>query len=144
MKRILDYPQFWLIPYAAAAWLSGRILPFGALPTLGWAVVLAGLALMAVAAWTMMRAGATVDPTKQPTALVTHGVFSRSRNPIYLGDVVMLAGLCLIWQPLAAIVLVPLFVRTLSRRFIQREEAWLRARDPAAFANWAARTPRWL
>ena len=75
-----------------------------------WALVAAGLALMATAAVTMLRAGATVDPTRQPTALVTHGIFRLSRNPIYLGDVLIVAGLCLVWQPLAALVLVPGFL----------------------------------
>lgn len=142
--RLLEYPQLWLIPFAAAAWLAGRIWPWAALAPLGWALVAGGLALMAVAAGTMLRAGATVDPTRPPTALVTQGVFSRSRNPIYLGDVAILLGLCLIWQPVAAILLVPLFVRLITRRFILREEAWLRARDPQGFARWSAQTRRWL
>lgn len=122
----------------------GDFGPFGALWGVGLALVALGAALMAVAATTMRRAGATVNPTKPPTALVTHGVFSRSRNPIYLADAVILLGLCLIWQPLAALALVPLFVRTITRRFILREESWLSARAPAEFAAWAARTPRWL
>ena len=48
---------------------------------------------------------ATLHPGRPPTALVTHGVYARSRNPIYLADAIILAGLCLIWQPLAALVL---------------------------------------
>lgn len=144
MRRLLEYPPVWLILFAAVAWLAGRIWPWAALAPLGWALVAGGLALMTVAAWTMRRAGATLDPTKPPTALVTHGVFSRSRNPIYLGDAVILLGLCLIWQPFAAILLVPLFVRIITRRFILREEDWLRARDPQGFARWSARTRRWL
>lgn len=144
IRKLLDYPQVWILIFAALAFLAGRILPMPAVPAAGWALVGLGLALMAVAALTMMRAGATVDPTRQPTALVTHGIFRLSRNPIYLGDVLILAGLCLAWQPLAALVLVPAFVLVISRRFIRREEAWLRDRDAAAFDAWAARTRRWL
>lgn len=144
IRKLLDYPQVWILIFAALAFLAGRILPMPAVPAAGWALVALGLALMAVAALTMMRAGATVDPTRQPTALVTHGIFRLSRNPIYLGDVLILAGLCLAWQPLAALVLVPVFVLVISRRFIRREEAWLQDRDAAAFDAWAARTRRWL
>lgn len=140
----LDYPPVWLALCAAGAWLAGRVWRVPSLSAPGWGLVAMGLALMGIAAWTMWRAGATVDPTRPPTALVTHGVFARSRNPIYLADAVILLGLCLIWQPLAAIILVPLFTRVISRRFIPQEEAWLRARDAAAFDAWAARTPRWL
>lgn len=144
IRKLLDYPQVWILVFAAMALLAGRIMPMPTAPVAGWALVALGLALMAIAALTMTRAGATVDPTRQPTALVTHGIFRLSRNPIYLGDVLILAGLCLAWQPLAALVLVPAFVLLIDRRFIRREEIWLRNRDAAAFDAWAARTRRWL
>jgi len=144
IRKLLDYPQTWILIFAALAFLAGRILPMPTVPSAGWALVALGLALMAFAALTMIRAGATVDPTRHPTALVTHGVFRLSRNPIYLGDVLILAGFCLVWQPLAALVLVPSFILLIHRRFIRREEAWLRDRDADAFDAWAARTRRWL
>lgn len=144
IRKLFAYPQVWLVIFAGLAFLAGRIAPMAAAPLPGWALVAAGLALMATAAVTMLRAGATVDPTRQPTALVTHGIFRLSRNPIYLGDVLIVAGLCLVWQPLAALVLVPGFLLVIDRLFIRQEEAWLRSRDRAAFDAWAARTRRWL
>ena len=144
IRKLFAYPQVWLVIFAGLALLAGRIVPMPAAPLPGWSLVAAGLALMATAAVTMLRAGATVDPTRQPTALVTHGIFRLSRNPIYLGDVLIVAGLCLVWQPLAALVLVPGFLLVIDRRFIRQEEAWLRNRDRAAFDAWAARTRRWL
>lgn len=144
MTKPLAYPPVWLVLFAGLAFLAGRIAPMPTAPAPGWALVVVGLGLMALAAVTMLRAGATVDPTRPPTALVTHGVFRWTRNPIYLGDALILAGLCLIWQPLAALALVPGFVLLVNRRFIRREESWLRARDAAAFDAWAARTRRWL
>ena len=144
IRKLFAYPQVWLVIFAGLAFLAGRIVPMPAAPLPGWILVAAGLALMATAAVTMLRAGATVDPTRQPTALVTHGIFRLSRNPIYLGDVLIVAGLCLMWQPLAALVLVPGFLLVIDRRFIRQEEAWLRNRDRAAFDAWAARTRRWL
>ena len=88
---------------------------------------------MAWAAWVMLRGGATVDPTRPPTALVTSGPYRLSRNPIYLADALILAGLCLLWQPWAAALLVPGFMAVIGHRFIRREEAWLRARDARGF-----------
>ena len=140
----LSWPPSWLGLFALAAWIAGRLSPVATWPRAGGTLVALGLALMAAATLTMMRTGATVDPTRKPTALVTNGVFRWSRNPIYLADAVVLLGLCLIWQPLAALVLVPGFVLVITRSFIRREEAWLRARDPAGFARWAARTRRRL
>lgn len=144
MGRVLDYPPVWLAMFAGAAWLSGRLWPLPVATGAGWLLVLAGLALMGASAWVMLRAGATVDPTRAPTALVTHGPYRLSRNPIYLADAVILAGLCLIWQPVAALVLVPGFMAVIRHRFIRREETWLRARDARGFDAWAERTRRWL
>lgn len=144
MGRVLDYPPVWLAVFAAAAWIFGRLWPMPVAPGAGWALVLAGVALMAWAAWVMLRGGATVDPTRPPTALVTSGPYRLSRNPIYLADALILAGLCLLWQPWAAALLVPGFMAVIGHRFIRREEAWLRARDARGFDAWAARTRRWL
>lgn len=144
IRRLLDYPPVWLLIFAALAFLAGRVLPVPVAPAAGWGLVALGLVLMIAAALTMIRAGATVDPTRPPTALVTHGVFRLSRNPIYLGDALILAGLSLIWHPMAGLALVPGFMLVIQRRFIRREEAWLRARDAMAFARWAARTRRWI
>ncbi|SEH57864.1 methyltransferase family protein [Paracoccus alkenifer] len=144
MGRVLDYPPVWLAIFAGAAWAAGRLWSLPVAPDAGRALVLAGLALMGASGWVMLRGGATVDPTRPPTALVTRGPYRLSRNPIYLADAVILTGLCLIWQPVAALVLVPGFVAVIGRRFIRREEAWLRARDARGFDAWAARTRRWL
>jgi len=144
MGRVLDYPPAWLAIFGGLAWLVGRLWPVPAATGAGWLLILAGLALMAAAAWVMLRGGATVDPTRPPTALVTRGPYRLSRNPIYLADAVILTGLCLLWQPLAALLLVPGFMAVIQRRFIRREETWLRARDAHGFDAWAARTRRWL
>lgn len=142
----LQYPPVWLALFAAMAWAAGQLWPHGSpfVRVMGWALIAAGILLMGVAALTMARARATLMPTSRPTALVTHGVYAFSRNPIYLADAIILAGLCLIWAPLALPVLVPGFMIAITRRFITREERWLRERDAATFSAWAARTRRWL
>lgn len=139
-----SWPPVWLALFGLAAWLAGRFWPIPTYSVAGWLLVLVGAAIMGIAAMTMIKAGATVDPTREPTALVTHGIFRWSRNPIYLADAIILCGLCLIWQPVATVVLVPAFIWVITSRFIKQEEAWLTQRDPAGFAAWAKRTRRWL
>lgn len=144
-KRATDYPLVWLALFIVIALAAGRVLPpWPALRPLGWLVAAAGLGLMQWSVLVMRRARATVDPTSPPTALVTHGPFRRSRNPIYLGVVMVLAGACLLAAAPCVLVLPPLLGWIIGRRFIPQEEAWLAGRYPRAFAAWAARTPRWL
>lgn len=145
--RIADLPQAWLVPFALAGLALGRLLPLelpGALRLSGWLLIGAGLALMLWAAVTMRRARTTVMPGRRPDALVTHGPFRFSRNPIYLGDLLLLAGLMLAADALAGLMLLPGFIYLLQARFIQREEQTILAAYGAEFENYRARVRRWL
>lgn len=147
MRVTADYPPIWLAGLGLAGWLAGRVAPHGPGWLAGWGLPLAllGLALMLWAAWTMLRAHTTVDPHGQPRHLVTTGPFRLSRNPIYLADALILAGLCLAFRaPLAALPLVAGFVAVISARFIGPEEARLAHAFPEAFAAYRQRTRRWI
>jgi len=147
MRLTADYPPVWLAGGIAAAWGLAQAVPGGfggALRLPGWALVGAGLALMLAAVIEMGRARTTVVPHEAPSALVTGGVFRVTRNPIYLGDALVLTGAILIWNVAAALPLVPLFVWIITVRFIRGEEARLRAAFGADFDAWAARVRRWI
>ena len=147
----IDLPPVWLAGFAALAWGLSRWRPLGldlgglALWSwLGGALILAGLILAVLAAREMARARTTIIPHRQPDALVTSGIFRVSRNPIYLGDVLILTGLILWWEAVIALPLVPLFAYVLTRRFIRPEEARLAAAFGPAFRTWRARVRRWI
>lgn len=150
--RYLDYPPVWLVGFLALAWAQTVLLPtpwagdrFGDWAALaGGAVALAGVVLMLLAAPQFLRAGTTIVPHDAPSALITGGIYRLSRNPIYLADVLILAGLVIRWQAWPALLLVPLFVRVLTLRFILPEEARLRAAFGPDYDAWAARTRRWI
>ena len=145
--KILDLPPLWLALFVALVWGIG-VVPlrlFGGWgDALGWSLVVAGLLLMAVAAAQMVLARTSFIPRRDPAALVTGGVFRLSRNPIYLGDALVLLGVALIRDAALSLPLVPLFAWLITQRFILGEEARLRAAFGPAFAAWAARTRRWL
>ena len=144
--KYLDLPPVWLALAAVGVWLSRSVwtasTPFT--QAAGTALVLLGLILMGVAVVTMMRARTTVIPHRQPQALVAHGIFGLTRNPIYLGDALLLAGLCLRWQAPLGLILVPVFVWWITRHFILPEEARLRAAFGPAFTQYATQVRRWV
>lgn len=146
LLREADIPPLWLALFALASWAIGRLvplpLPFGR--GLGAGLMGAGLVLMGAAAAQMARHRTTVIPRRQPVALVTGGVFALSRNPIYLADALLLAGLDLFWGASLALLLVPLFMIFITRRYIRAEEAWIGAAFGADYAAYCARTRRWL
>lgn len=147
MQKWMDMPPVWLAGAIAVVWLLDRVLPFGSfgvLAVFGPVLIGAGLVLMGEAVGQMVRRRTTVIPKSQPAALVTGGVFRICRNPIYLGDAMVLAGLILHWGVPLALPVLPLFIWVITRRFILEEEALLRAGFGAEFATWAAKTGRWL
>ena len=110
----------------------------------GQALVLAGLLLMGAAALQMVLARTTVIPRRNPSALVTGGLFAWSRNPIYLADAIILTGAVLWLDTVLALPLIASFVWLIQTRFIRDEEARLTEAFGPEFDLWAARVRRWV
>lgn len=152
MGKWIDMPPVWLAGFAVLAWVLSDALSV-LLPDLplhhplldlaGGMLIGGGLILMVLAVAEMRRARTTVIPHNEPAALVTSGIFRRSRNPIYLGDLLVLAGLCLRWG-WPTLILVPLLMGVLVDRFIRPEEARIAARFGKEWSAWAAQVRRWV
>lgn len=80
---------------------------------------------------------------KENTALVTRGVFARSRNPIFLAMRVCLAALLMI-QPNAVTLAFFLVGDLLMQIQVRLEEDFLRRQHGPAYARYCARVRRWL
>jgi protein-S-isoprenylcysteine O-methyltransferase Ste14 len=143
----IDLPPVWLAVFVALGWVQARWWPVGSFGALGdWVgalLVAAGLALAVAAAVEFWRARTTIIPHEEPSAIVTSGVYRLSRNPIYLGDALILTGLGLRWDSVLALVLVPVFVAVVTARFIMPEEGRLKARFGPEWEAWAGRVRRW-
>lgn len=143
----MDIPPTWLALHVAVAWGLSLVSPalFGDIGHWAGKLVFAlGILLMAVAILTMARARTTVIPRRDPSALVTHGVFAWSRNPIYLADALILTGAVLMLDAVLALPLVVIFAWLIQARFIRDEEARLTLAFGPEFDLWAGRTRRWL
>lgn len=144
--RHLDYPPVWLALFIGIAWALAQLwAPLGdGLAPVGWALIAAGLVLVFWAALTLRRARTTIVPRERPTALVTGGPYRFSRNPIYLADLMILAGVALVLGAPQALLLLWPFTRVLERRFIEPEEAALAAAFGPDWERYRARVRRWL
>ncbi|SIN86406.1 methyltransferase family protein [Vannielia litorea] len=146
----LDMPPLWLLLFIALARVQAVRFPelawkHPASDLAGGLLVGAGLLLFALAVMEFSRARTTIVPHREARSLITTGIYTRSRNPIYLGDLLILAGLCAFWGVwLALAVLVPLFAWLVTDRFIRPEEARLAARFGPEWEAWAARVRRWV
>ncbi len=91
--------------------------------------------MMLLAVSEMRKHRTNVTPHLNAVHLVVSGIFKRSRNPIYLEDVLILTGLILRWDAVLALPLIPVFISILERRFIVLEENRLRITFRADFAK---------
>lgn len=147
--RWFDIPPAWLAGALGLTWGLDRLVPglglgLGWLQRLGDGLVLLGLVSMALGAWELVRHHTTFVPRQRPSEFVRQGIYRLSRNPIYLGDALVLAGAALHWDVLPALLLVPAFGGLIARRFIRGEEAGLIAAFGDEVEAWFARVRRWL
>ncbi len=143
----IDIPPSWLVLHLLAAWVLSFVSPgvFGqAGDWAGKGLIGLGIVIMAAGIWQMARHRTTVIPRRNPSSLVTSGIFSVSRNPIYLADALILLGAILWLDAVVALPLVLSFVWLIQTRFIRDEEARLTAAFGPEFDLWAARTRRWI
>jgi protein-S-isoprenylcysteine O-methyltransferase Ste14 len=115
--------------------------PFYAIALL---IGLAGFALMIRAWWLFKTVDTAVCPTRQSSSLVTHDVFSVTRNPMYLGMNMMLAAVAL------GVGSAPFYVATLAyflildRVFCPYEEQKARLEFGDIFEDYTRRVRRWI
>jgi protein-S-isoprenylcysteine O-methyltransferase Ste14 len=147
IKGTLDYPPFWLLAALGVvwgeAWAWPKPVPQG-MALAGQGLFWLGLGLLALASLSFWRARTTIVPHNTPSALITGGLYRLSRNPIYLGDALILCGVALKYGAVTGLVLLPVFVWVITRRFIAPEEARLRAAFGAQAERYFQRTRRWL
>lgn len=143
-------PPLWLALFLALARAQAALLPgltwhHPAAGLLGGLLVVAGLVLLVLAVLRFRQARTSIVPHREAEALITGGIYRLSRNPIYLGDALILAGLCLLWGAwLALALLVPLFAWLITVRFIRPEERRLARRFGPQFEAYRARVRRWV
>lgn len=126
--------------------------PLGLLPArwTSWSVAL-GLVLLFGAGGLAVSGGrafkqaqTNVDPRQPALVLVEDGPFRFTRNPMYLGMVVLQLGLAFTFSLDWALVAAPLLWGLLHVGVVLREEAYLTDRFGAPYTEYVTRTRRWI
>ena len=147
----VPWPPLLLVVALGAAILLGRLYPLpwtgvNDLPAqiIGYGLGAVGVGLVAWGALTLYRADTTVLAHKPAGRLVTHGAFGFRRNPIYMGEALILLGLAQatgnIWMAIVA----PLFAIFVLVLAILPEERHLEARFGEDYLAYKDRTRRWF
>ena len=147
----IPWPPLLFVAALAAGVLLGRLTPLPwpglddlAARIIGYGLGATGVALMAWGFLTLYRANTTVLPHRRVERLVTHGAFRFRRNPIYMGEVLLLLGLAQAAGNIWMAIMAPLFALGVFALAILPEERHLEARFGDAYLDYKAGTRRWF
>ncbi|RBO83956.1 methyltransferase family protein [Marinomonas aquiplantarum] len=144
-------PVLLLLICLVGMWVTAVFMPAVSL-SFAWAKLVAGgffllggaLIILSVVAF--RQAKTTLDPRypEQSSHLVSCGVFGVSRNPIYLGFVLLLIGVAWYLMNLLAVVWIFAFVFYMTRFQIVPEERHMKEKFAEEFDSYSARVRRWF
>jgi protein-S-isoprenylcysteine O-methyltransferase Ste14 len=110
---------------------------------IGAIVALFGLVTTSAGRRALVRHGTNVNPLQPTTALVTDGIFGRTRNPLYVGILVALCGVGLIFDLDWMLLLIPPSWLLLHFAVVRREERYLERKFGDAYRRYKERVPRY-
>ena len=136
---------FWII----IAYLIGRYIPLlihssAVIKYIGFGLIVIALILAFSAFNEFRKLQTTLDPHGSVKAVVTNGVYKISRNPIYLGFLLMVIGFPLYSGYYSGVIAAPLFLISMNRLVIEKEEAYLEKKFGELYTSYKSQARRWL
>jgi protein-S-isoprenylcysteine O-methyltransferase Ste14 len=114
------------------------------LDAVGLLVSLSGQALRALVIGLVYITRGGQDRQVWANTLVDGGMFAHSRNPLYVGNLLIIAGLAIVHNGWAMyLVALPLFI-LVYLAIVSAEEEYLHGRFGGAYDAYCRRVPRWL
>ncbi|MGZ8424697.1 MAG: methyltransferase family protein [Candidatus Binatia bacterium] len=132
----------WLVAWAVPA--LGLLFPAHSLVAVS--LTLAGAVIIALGVISFRRARTTVNPMKPQSSsfLVVSGIYTLTRNPMYLGLLLVLLGWAIFLSNVPAFIFLPTFVLYINRFQIEPEERALAELFGQAFTVYKASVRKWL
>jgi len=143
------HPPILTLIFIAIAYIAKWVIPIplavpDVLRTIGFVIVVIGILLGGFAFVEFRKAHTTVLPHGSVSAIVTDGVYRFTRNPIYLGFLLMLVGFPLISGTYWGVLLTPVFVISMNSLVIEKEESYLEKKFGETYTSFKSRVRRWL
>jgi protein-S-isoprenylcysteine O-methyltransferase Ste14 len=132
------------LAFVLGYWVPLSLTPVTLLRYIGLAIAFIGFLLGFAAFYEFGKANTTLDPHGSVSRIVTSGIYRFTRNPIYLGFLLVIIGFPLVSGSCWGIVMAPFFIATMNRLVIGREEAYLEKKFGEAYTSYRSRVRRWL
>lgn len=86
----------------------------------------------------------TVKPYERPSTLIVYGWFSYTRNPMYLGFVLVLIGIAVLLMSLSPWIVIPAFILSIDAIYIPYEEQMLAKQFDSLWEGYKKSVRRWI
>ena len=111
---------------------------------LGALLIMTGGLLGGISANLFTKYGTTIKPFEESSYLMVEGPYRFTRNPIYVGGVVILLGIAVLLSSVTPFLVIPVFVWLIRTRFIAVEERMLEERFGEEYLKYKAWVRRWI
>jgi protein-S-isoprenylcysteine O-methyltransferase Ste14 len=147
LRRIL--PTTYLLIALIVMLILNFLIPIYTLNLAPWNLVgilplVIGVLLNLLADGALHKRGTTVKPFQESTALITDSVYGISRNPMYLGFVLVLIGVAILLRALSAWIVIPIFIIFVEVIFIIEEEKMLAEKFGPTWIEYRKKVRQWI
>jgi len=150
---VVMLPPFIVLIILAVAIALEWVIGLTFLPAISWSswsvyvgvlVVAGGVALLVWAVRAFAAVGTNLSPHEPTLNLTTDGPYRLTRNPMYIGFMLLLAGISLLFSLEWGLILVPVLALVLHFGVVLREEKYLTAKFGKTYTDFTSRTRRWV
>jgi protein-S-isoprenylcysteine O-methyltransferase Ste14 len=111
---------------------------------IGIIIIISGLIFAIPALRQFFKTKNTVVLIKPANSLQTTGIYSMSRNPMYVGLLFIYLGMAFIFGNWWTLILLPLLIMTINFRIILPEEKYLLRAFGNSYTEYKTRVRRWI
>jgi protein-S-isoprenylcysteine O-methyltransferase Ste14 len=141
---VLPFPLLVFIPYALRNGAGLPVFEMGALRWVGWLVFAVGAGIMLYSIFAFIFEGeGTPAPIDPPTRLVAEGIYRYTRNPMYVGGLVIVFGGFLVYGAAAVLIWMLIVFSGFHAFVVLYEEPKLREMFGESYEAYCKEVPRW-
>ena len=133
-----------LAMWALDSWLPIMEWSFQGLNIIGWVLIVLGVGITIWSAGLFGKAETPLVPFEKTTAIVTTGPYKFTRNPMYLGMVLLLTGAAFNFASLSSLLPVLVFAAIIHYNFILGEERFLEELFGDEYLAYKKTVRRWV
>lgn len=111
---------------------------------LGVVLIIFGLGIILTAKTKMQKAKTNIEPWKPTNAIISDGIYSYSRNPIYMAMILIYLGITLIFNAIWFLPFLVLVLIAMQYGVILREERYLEKKFGAEYLDYKKKVRRWI